>query len=50
MIGSNEENIGVSVEVLLNLLVSHEVTLVDVRMPWELKKEGKIAVSINIPR
>lgn len=47
--GSNEQNVGVSVEELFNLILKHDVTLVDVRMPWELKKEGKIATSINIP-
>ncbi len=29
---------------------SIEVTVIDVRNPWELEQEGKIAGSINIPR
>ncbi len=28
---------------------SIEVTVIDVRNPWELEQEGKIAGSINIP-
>ena len=48
-LGSNERQIGVNVEELFELIRSHKVTIIDVRMPWELKQEGKIAESINIP-
>ena len=41
--------IGVTVTQLYDLIKSRNVTMIDVRNPWELRQEGKIAGSINIP-
>ncbi|XP_065056131.1 thiosulfate sulfurtransferase/rhodanese-like domain-containing protein 3 isoform X1 [Rhopilema esculentum] len=47
--GSKEEPpIGVTVEQLFELMRSEDVTLIDVREPWELSVMGKIAGSTNI--
>eukprot|EP00112_Aurelia_sp_Birch-Aquarium-sp1_P009580 Seg2092.9 transcript_id=Seg2092.9/GoldUCD/mRNA.D3Y31 product="Thiosulfate sulfurtransferase/rhodanese-like domain-containing protein 3" protein_id=Seg2092.9/GoldUCD/D3Y31 len=45
----NQPPIGVTVTQLYELIKATQVTIIDVRNPWELRQEGKIAGSINIP-
>lgn len=46
---AEDKAIGVTVQELLDLIRFEKVTIIDVREPWELRTEGKIAGSINIP-
>jgi len=39
----------ISAQELLQRLHDENILLIDVRMPYELKNEGKIGQSINIP-